>query len=421
MSDGSTYATILCVGDELTEGRRQDSHAQYLAAFFRARGFTVRAALLLPDDQELFGEALAQAVRHSSVAVITGGLGPTADDLTREVVASVAGVSLELRQELWDALQNRHPHRRVSPTNRKQALVPESFEVFPNPRGTAVGLVGTVSQCIVAALPGPPKELHGMVKESLEPYLAERFSLAQEETLSATSFAIAESDLEEALQKYVGDTDIRWGTNAEEYRVTFTLRGGSAEQREAFFARLVEEYDPFRMRRGDVDPVGVAIEELRRRQRRLVCAESCTGGLVTKSVTDVPGSSDVLWGGFVSYANEAKTDLLGVREETLENHGAVSRETVEEMARGALEAAGIEDGISVAVSGIAGPEGGTPEKPVGTVWFAVAEDGEKTVAGRILLPGSRDTIRRKATAYALLLVHGVLTGEVHEEGHALLS
>jgi nicotinamide-nucleotide amidase len=397
------------VGDELTDGRSRDAHVSYLATFFRERAFRVRRAILVPDDQALYAEALREAAAESEVVICTGGLGPTQDDLTREVIASVAGRELVYQQELWDALVARRPDKKISETNKKQAYVPEGFEIFPNPRGTAVGFVGPVNGALVAALPGPPNELHGMVHESLDPYLAERTALTAEESLAGTSFAIAESDLEESLQRHA-PAGISWGTKAEELRIAFSLRGGTGEERAQTLARLQEEWGSFHIREGDVDPVGHLFDRLKSSGRRLVTAESCTGGLVAKVMTDRPGSSEVFCAGFVVYENEAKEKVLGVSGEILARYGAVSRETVEAMADAAVGLMGRQDTLSVAISGVAGPSGGTEEKPVGTVWIA-ASDGRSRVSRGFRFLGSRVRVRLKATAAALLLVGSLVAGD----------
>lgn len=409
MSDGVTNVTLLCVGNELTEGRTHDTHIAYLATFFRERGFRVARATLLPDDEALYQKEVRAAIDRSDVVVCTGGLGPTQDDLTREVVARVSNRSLVYREDLWQRLQERFAGRRIPETNKKQAYVPEGFEILPNRRGTAVGFVGDTDGAVVAALPGPPSELRAMVHESLEPYLDERFNLSREELLSGTTFTISESELEESLQRHAL-AGISWGTKAEALRIAFTLRGGSREERRETLAALQGEFGAFFVREGDVDPAEMLFEQLQNSGRRLVTAESCTGGMLAEVMTDRPGSSEVLWGGFVVYENDAKQKVLGVPQDIVDRCGAVSRETVEAMADAAVGLGGRADLVSVAISGIAGPGGGSTEKPVGTVWIA-ASDGSSRVSRSFLFSGTRGSIRRKAAAAALLLV-GALVSEV---------
>jgi PncC family amidohydrolase len=214
---------------------------------------------------------------------------------------------------------------------------------------------------------------------------------------------VPESELEEALQRN-SPGGLRWGTNTEEHRILLRILGGTDIEREAFFARLSEDLGPERVTGGRREIGEVIKNDLNAAGLKLVCAESCTGGLVAKLVTDTPGSSAVLWGGFVAYANSAKVSVLGVSEGTLREHGAVSEETAREMALGAVERSGGEAQMSVAVTGIAGPEGGTEEKPVGTVWLAVALGDRIVGVRKVFLPRDRDRVRRWSAVSALLLV-----------------
>lgn len=367
-------------------------------------GFTVRRIALIPDDEPLYKKTLLELMQDSSVVVTTGGLGPTSDDLTREVIAEVAGVELEFNDHIWQAIVDRFKPRIVPDTNRKQALIPAGFELFLNPNGTAPGFAGEINGCHVAALPGPPRELHPMCEKSLRRYLERSFSLDSTRRVLATALLVSESALEEALQKH-RRPGIEWGTRAEEFRISFTIRGGDDGDQEAVLADLQKELGDFHIRRGEVSPEGILIESLKERKMRLATAESCTGGLLGKLLTDVPGASQAYWGGFVTYDNRAKSAILGVSEQLLNAHGAVSEQTVIAMAEGALAAAGEGVQVAIAVSGIAGPSGGTPEKPVGTVWIGLAGSDGRREAHDLTLGSTRDLIRRRAAVGALLLGH----------------
>ena len=367
-------------------------------------GFTVRRIALIPDEEPLYKKTLLELIQDSSVVVTTGGLGPTSDDLTREVIAEVAGVELVFDDLVWQRIVDRFKPRIVPETNKKQALIPAGFELFLNPNGTAPGFAGEINGCHVAALPGPPRELHPMCEKSLRSYLEESFSLDSTSRVPATALLVSESALEEALQKH-RRPGIEWGTRAEEFRISFTIRGGGDGDQESVLADLQKELGDFHIRRGEVSPERILIESLKERGMGLATAESCTGGLVGKLLTDVPGASEVYWGGFVTYDNTAKQSILGVSPELIETHGAVSRETVIAMAQGALTAAGEGTDVAIAVSGIAGPSGGTPEKPVGTVWIGIAGRDGRTEAHDLSLGSTRDLIRRRAAVGALLLGH----------------
>jgi nicotinamide-nucleotide amidase len=392
----------------LTEGKTLDRHGQYLSTFFNELGFTVRRIALIPDDEELYKKTLRELIADSQVVVTTGGLGPTSDDLTREVIAEVAGVDLEFKEEIWKAIVDRFKPRVVPETNRKQALTPAGFELFPNPNGTAPGFAGGIDGCHVAALPGPPRELHPMCDTSLRSYLSRTYDLPSASRILATALLVSESALEESLQKH-RLPGIEWGTRAEEFRISFTIRGGSDEDQETVLGALQRDLGDFYIRRGEVSPEGILVDTLRERRLRLVTAESCTGGLVGKLVTDVPGASEVYWGGFVTYDNAAKLRSLGVPREVLDTDGAVSERTVRAMAQGALEAAAGGADVAIAVSGIAGPSGGTPEKPVGTVWIGIAGSDGAVEAHDLSLGSTRDLIRRRAAVGALLLGHAFVS------------
>lgn len=255
-----------------------------------------------------------------------------------------------------------------------------------------------------------------MFAASVVPLLTARFQVAEESgALWGTAMMVPESSLEEALRACAGPKGpgsggqgIRWGTRVDEDRIVFSLRGGRAEGREALMERLVERLGRVRVRRGDTRPAQLLTEALLARSAHLVVAESCTGGLISKYLTDLPGSSRVFWGGFLSYSNEAKTRLLGVGGLLLAAEGAVSEPVVRAMAEGAVAASGAD--VGVAVSGIAGPEGGSPDKPVGTVWIAVAVKGNGCDARLFTFTGTRDMVRRRSAVAAMLFAEARLGG-----------
>jgi nicotinamide-nucleotide amidase len=401
-------AIVLSVGTELTEGIIQDTHIRFLASELTSLGFNVCRGVQIPDSPRPFADELARAASEASLVIITGGLGPTTDDLTRETVARAAGVPLEFHAEVWDALQDRFKGRKVSDTNRKQAEAPKGFTLVPNANGTAPGFHGDVQGALVIALPGPPSELRPMFSQSVVPLLAARFGTASEkDILWGTALMVPESSLEEALQA-ARRGGVAWGTRVDEDRIVFSLRGGTEAERKASLAALSASLGPIRIREGETRPAQLLTDALLQRGVSLVTAESCTGGLVGKYMTDLSGSSRVYWGGYVSYSNAAKTGMIGVRREVLERSGAVSQDTVTSLAEGALFRS--EAGVSIAVSGIAGPDGGSADKPVGTVWLAVAVRGGETQARLFTFSGSRDMIRRRSAVAAMLFAEARLLG-----------
>ncbi len=401
---------------------------------------------MIPDDYQLYVDELRRAAEEVDLVVATGGLGPTSDDLTREVFAEVADRPLEYHDELWEQLKARFPRRKISETNKKQVMIPAGFTVFDNANGTAPAFAGAGANSWLIALPGPPRELTPIVEEQVRPFLAGRFAVVPEEVLRATALMVPESELEEAIQRHADPgnsadhaelTALTWGTRAELYRISFVLRGSTAAHRDEVFRALQRELGSSRIHAGDTSAAELLLHSLGKAGRMLATAESCTGGLIGALITDLPGSSAVFWGGVTAYSNATKERVLGVSPELLKQYGAVSEETAKAMAEGILglakhgggleseseTAADTEAGtglsrgtgarpgsvdLGVAVTGVAGPDGGTREKPVGTVWIAVAKRDGATVTKLLSLPASRDRVRRWSAISAMLLAYEVM-------------
>ena len=415
-------AQLLAIGTELTDGIIQNTHFRYLGSQLKSLGFRVVGGLQLPDELAMILRALAGV--EAELVVVTGGLGPTSDDLTREAVARAAGVPLEFQPAIWQRLLERFAStgRQVPESNRRQAFIPAGFEVIANDWGTAPGFWGRLPRpgaqadlpvdlragAWLAALPGPPAELEPMFARRLLPLLAGAFAdLGTGAELAATALLIPESTLEDALRRCRRE-GVVWGTRVAEDHIAFSLRGGPEEGREAVLAALQKEFGAARLRRGHWRPGEILFQALGERGERLGLAESCTGGLAAKWLTDLPGASRVFWGGVSAYSNDAKQRLLGVPRALLEERGAVSAEAAASMARGLLERSGVE--LAVAVTGIAGPEGGSPEKPVGTVWIGVAHRDGRSLTRAFGFSGGRDLIRRRAAVVTLLAAACLLEG-----------
>jgi nicotinamide-nucleotide amidase len=431
-------AIILAVGTELTEGVIVNTHFRFLGSELKGLGFQVVRGEQIPDQMPLFCRALERAAAEAELVLVTGGLGPTSDDLTREAVADAAGVQLEFRPEVWEGLRLRYASskQRLPETNRRQAFVPQGFELLANDWGTAPGFCGRIGDAgpgsphtalvaasaegrgdagtgsphtaLVAALPGPPAELEPMFRLRLLPLLSRHFPwLASQGELAGTALLTPESALEESLIRH-RTQEVSWSTRVAEDRIAFSLRGGLEADRERFLAALMGELGPVRIRRGELRPAERLFRLLEERGLLLALAESCTGGLLAKMLTDLPGSSRVFWGGAVAYSNAAKQRLLGVRTEILERYGAVSRQSAVAMADGLLELTPAD--LALSVTGIAGPEGGTPDKPVGTVWICARRRGGPEQARAFRFPGGRDLVRRRSAVAGLVLAECLLTG-----------
>ena len=411
-------AEILCVGTEILLGDIINTNAAYLSQRLAELGIPVYHQSVVGDNPERLKTELKAAFERADLVIMTGGLGPTCDDLTKETVASLFGHELVMNDEALDFIKRYFKTRGIVMTknNEKQALVPEGCIVFHNDCGTAPGMAiegeegSRLSGRAAILLPGPPREMTAMFEKSALPYLKSRTSSAlvsKNVQLIGIGESTAESILRPLIDESINPTIAPYA-KAGEVRMRVTAKASSKEEASEMCDALIErirETEVGRFIYGiDVGSIeNAAILKLRAEGKTLATAESCTGGFIAKRITDIAGSSDVFVGSAVTYANEAKIKMLGVKAETLEAHGAVSEEVAIEMAEGIRRVLGADVGIST--TGIAGPGGGTDEKPVGTVWIAIAtEDGTKTKLLTLSPQRDRDYIRTVAGTNALALV-----------------
>ena len=404
-------AEIIAVGSELLTPQRQDTNSLYLTDQLNALGVEVVAKLIVGDDRARLGDAIRGALARSEILVLTGGLGPTEDDVTRDAVAQALGREQVFHQEICDAIEQRFVRRRRGPMpeiNRRQAYVMTGAEVLRNPNGTAPGQWIDADGRVVILLPGPPGEMKPMFDAECLPRL-ERVLPAQ--VIRTRFFRIANMG-ESAVDQRIAPVYTRY-TNpvttilaaAGDIQLHLRARAAGAEEAERLLAEVAPQIESIlgdRIYSRNGDPLEAVVgQRLRERGESLSVAESCTGGMLAERITSVPGSSDYFVGGFLVYRDRMKTALLGVSEELLREHTAVSEEAAREMARGARERTGSTWALSV--TGIAGPDGGTEATPVGTVIIGVAgPDGVATRRER--LPGDRTLVRTLATQLALDLL-----------------
>ncbi|MFO7273326.1 MAG: competence/damage-inducible protein A [Bacillota bacterium] len=425
-------AELVFVGTELLLGEILNTNAQYLSQQLALLGIDVYHQVVVGDNAARLRAVLEQALARADLVIACGGLGPTDDDITRDVAAEVAGRPLELDPQLvahleqWFAARG----RQMTANNRRQCMVPRGATVLPNDRGTAPGLIiPAEGDRAIILLPGPPDELRPMFEAHVVPYLIRRSGgrPLRLVTRILRFVGIGESALADGLKDLLqSQTDPTIAPYAKMGEVHLRLATRAADEQEGL-ARIAAVEAEIRARFGrflygtDGESLEVVVGRLlAERGLTLSTAESCTGGLVAKRLTDVPGSSRYFGMGFVTYANEAKMRFLGVPEALLAAHGAVSEPVARAMAQGALERSGAD--VAVAISGIAGPDGGTPEKPVGTVCFALAgrgregagPDGGSLPAGvwseTVRLHGGRHGVRERAAVHALALVRRYLLG-----------
>ena len=411
-------AAIVASGSELVRGDRSDRNGPYLAADLLRRGVEPSRITIVGDDPADLEEALREGLTHD-LLVVSGGLGPTHDDRTIELLARAAGVGLHVEDELETAIDElsrsvatrlQRPYADFVPGVRKQATLPNGSE-WVGLVGTAPAVVLPLGDRVAVALPGPPRELQALWPRVCEtqPLRALFARVVAPRRRVLRLFGISESSIAKALADAGGDGDgVDVTICAREFELHIDLfvdpgADARADELEQAFETAAGRYVFSRDERSTAELV---VDLLRDRGLTLGTAESCTGGLVAARITDVPGSSDVFLGSIVSYADSVKRDRLGVPDDVLAAHGAVSAETAEAMAAGARAALGVD--VAVSVTGIAGPGGGTEEKPVGLVYLhAVGPDGE--LSRRLDFPGDRETIRLRAAVAALHLVRRLVT------------
>ena len=412
-------AVIIAVGSELLTPHKVDTNSLYLTEQLDRLGVTVRRKLVTGDDPGEIGDALRQAVRPGALVILTGGLGPTDDDRTRETVAEVLGLPLAEDPAILADIRARFAARglEMPEVNRRQALVPAGARVLANARGTAPGLWIEPEQAVVVLLPGPPRELRPMFEQHVSAQLAGRAGVSGIHRRVLRIAGRAESAVEtvahpvysawQTREPPVETTILSSLGQIELHLATRAARPEEAEQRlEAATAELASVLgrDLFSSDGSSLEAVVGSL--LRRHRLRIAVAESCTGGLVTSRLTDVPGSSDYLHAAWVAYSNDAKIASLGVETEQLQEHGAVSEAVAIAMAQGARVRAGVDVGLGV--TGIAGPGGGSPDKPVGTVCVALAGPGSAQRARRLQLPGERERVKFQASQAALDMLRRAL-------------
>jgi nicotinamide-nucleotide amidase len=422
-------ATTLSVGDELLIGQIDDTNARWIAERLAEEGVFRVEHRTIGDDRLRISAAIRELAAVSELVVITGGLGPTLDDLTREALNDCCnpGTSLVEDAQARATLDRwfRGRGRKMPESNLIQALRPSNGRCLDNPNGTAPGLVADVDSTRVFCLPGPPREMRPMFEADVVPYVRGRAGDVAMPTISVHSFGMGESALAERLgERMLRTADPMVGTNASNSIVIARIRA-HGPRGEAMAQEVERLWSPYAFGREGTSLAMATIALLRERGHTLALAESCTGGLIGAQLTEVAGASEVVLGGFIVYSNEMKVREVQVNRSTLAAHGAVSEEVARQLALGARERTRSTWGIGV--TGIAGPGGGTAAKPVGTVFVGLAgpglgtghepgtpgaashTDGERV--RRFQFPGERNVVRDRAAKSALQWLRLVMLGE----------
>lgn len=397
---------IINTGTELLLGNTLNTHGAWFGRELFNLGLRISRQTTVPDGDAI-REILAEATGRADAVIVTGGLGPTSDDLTREITAEVLGLELMMDEAVLQGLGEFFMLRGRSmvDANRKQAQCPVGADILPNPNGTAPGIyvpprINGRSNCAVFLLPGPPREMYPMFHGEVVPRLR---ALAGVETfreaLVLKFTGIGESDFHQGIDARLAEVPgLEYGYCAHIGEVDLRLIG-DPEAMESGREIALESFQAFLISDDGSSMERTVVSLLKAQGMHLATAESCTGGLIANRITNVPGASEVFTHGFVTYANEAKTDLLGVPAQDITAHGAVSDTVAMQMAEGALRVSGAD--IAVSVTGIAGPGGGTEEKPVGTAWIAVARRGGVTEALRVFHPRGRRDFKLAVSQAAL--------------------
>ncbi len=405
--------SLLSIGNELLDGRTTDTNATFLGALLEQHGYSLKYCLKAADDMTDIQDALDYLTSHSDFIVVSGGLGPTSDDLTRDAIAAFCDCPLKLSEEDLLRIKKYYTERGrdFQEANKKQAYFPNGSKIISNHGGTASGFHLSHKRSIILSLPGVPREFRTMLQGDVLPILSSHFPLEQKkQKISCRLFDMPESKAAGIVTgcKLPESVQVGYRAHFPELEISLSTQDKNINLEELYSkisTQLGQEY--IYTKNSSYHLPEVVHQLLLESGKTLALAESCTGGGISSVLTDYSGSSKYLRGGAVTYSNESKTTLLGVKEETLRTHGAVSHETVLEMASGARKA--LQADLALSVSGIAGPEGGSEEKPVGTFFIGLATAND-CISRHFLFPAARDMVRTKAIYNALDLIRRYLLG-----------
>ncbi len=411
---------LIAVGTELLLGQLIDTNTVFIEQSLAQAGIDVRATHVVGDNRERIAAAIRGALERAEGAITTGGLGPTIDDLTKEAVCDALGLGVELYEPALRQMEEFFATvgRPMRPNNRKQAELPRGSIPLPNPNGTAPGFVAFASDGkFVACMPGVPREMKPMLAGRLVPFLRERFAVQSRiYTRVIHTINLGESEIDYRIADlFATSANPKIAVLSHDFRVDvkITAKSDSPADAEAMIGPLQLELERrlagYVFGTDEATPASAIHVMLQTHGQRIALAESFTGGRLAAELTSVPGSSKAFVGAVVAYANSVKVEQLAVKPETIEREGAVSEAAAQEMARGARLRLGAE--LALATTGIAGPDGGTPHKPVGSCWFALDDRDGSAGAWRYELRGDRAAIMRRATTIGLGIIWRYLEGQ----------
>jgi len=402
---------FITIGSELLAGLTLNTNTFFVGEKLADVGLTLDRQIAIPDDHDAIVSTIQESLTRADWIIVSGGLGPTNDDITKKALARVFNRQLVFHDDILAMLKERYTRsgRPINPHLETQAVQPSGADFIPNDVGTAVGIVLQEGGRTLVAVPGVPREMRPMIANYIVPRIAEA-ARVQSGSLMWSTTGWPESRLYDALQQLIADNPqvtVAFLPSELGVRLRFTASGPDRAHTLAHFAEVARPViaDALYAER-DVGLEKVVADLLISDNRTVAVAESCTGGLIAKRLTDVPGSSAYMLAGFVTYSNEAKVRDLGVPASLIEAHGAVSEPVAKAMAEGAIARTGAN--ISIAATGIAGPGGGTAEKPVGLVWLALSRRNGSTDSREIRLMGDRELIRVRASQAALTMLLAAL-------------
>ncbi len=373
-------ADIITIGDEILIGQIIDTNSAWIAARLGEIGVSIRRKYSIGDRREEIISAVEESMAKAEITIITGGLGPTKDDITKRVLAEIFNSPMVCHTETYERVERMMAARGIAfnDLNKGQAMVPECCTVLANHKGTAPGMWFERNGRVVVSLPGVPFEMEGLMTESVLPLLTQHFELSSVVHRTAITYGLAESMMAELIAPWEDalppHLHLAYLPSPSQLRLRLSAYDVDKEQAEREFdeqfAKLIPILGDYFVGWGDTTVQSAVAEILVERGETLASAESCTGGVIASKFTAMSGASEYFWGGVVSYDNSVKENVLGVSRHNLETYGAVSEQVARQMAEGARRLCGTTYGV--ATTGVAGPTGGSPEKPVGTVWVAVA-------------------------------------------------
>jgi nicotinamide-nucleotide amidase len=391
---------IFAIGSELLEGSIVDTNSAWLGQVLTKAGFDVVDVRLIPDDKEKLTALFKEGFDKYDAVLTTGGLGPTFDDMTAETLGDAAGSGTEMNEEAKAHMVGLLEARGVTikESHVRQAMLPKDCMLFANERGTAMGFGVEINGNVTISMPGIPYEMTYMFEKHVMPYLLKRFNLKERFSIDVRLSGLPESDVDDALMKLGIPEGVECIINVSKGECFVKLRSFDKDKAEEFANKVKTELAENFVGFDEDGLAAVLLRNLREKRMTISVAESCTGGLIAKELTDVAGSSDVFKGGIIAYCNEVKERILRVPKNIMVKHGAVSEQTVRAMAVGAANT--IQTRCAISISGVAGPDGGTEEKPVGTVCIGFCVDKE-VVTKKYHFMGDREAVRTRAMKVAI--------------------